>query len=94
MTPALNTSILVTFFGALIMLLIGIIGFAVKRWLDHVDGLQVSMENLRISIIGLSSKFVTQAQHDKDIEALRAVGRRATDHCNAPECPFHAGHGV
>lgn len=91
MTPSLHTSLLVSFFGALILLLIAIIGFAVKRWVDHVDGLQTSMENLRISIIGLSSKFVTQAQHDKDIEALRAVGRRSTDHCSAPNCPFHTG---
>ena len=91
MNDGMQTTILVSLIGSLLLLLLAVIGFAVKRWVEHVDGLQKSMDDLRDSILGLSSKFVTQAQHDKDLDALRvaaSLGRRAMDRCVAPECPF------
>jgi hypothetical protein len=91
----MQTTILVSLISALLVLLLAVIAFAVKRWVEHVDGLQASMDQLRDSILGLSDKFVTQAQHDKDLEALRtsALGRRVSDRCPATDCPYEATQG-
>ncbi len=74
--------------GGLVATLLTVVGFMAKRWFDHVDSLQGSMDQLRESILGLSEKFVTQVQHDKDMESLRIFGRRTTDHCPVEGCPY------
>ena len=88
MTDHMQTTILVTLVSGLLLILLSIIGFAVRRWVSHVDGLQQAMEALRESIVGLSDKFVTHAQHERDLEQIRALGRRTSDRCTAPECPY------
>ena len=88
MTDAELTLILERVVGGLVALLLTVIGFAAVRWFNHVEGLQQSMDQLRDSITGLTDKFVTQTQHDRDMEALRAFGRRVNDTCTAEECPF------
>lgn len=91
MNDGMQTTILVSLISGLLLLLIGIIGFAVKRWVEHVDSLQASMEALRTSITALSDKFVTQKQHEKDMEALKiaaSFGRRSSDSCPQPDCPL------
>lgn len=86
MTEATQTGIIISFFGAMLLVLLAVIGFAGKKWFDHIDKLQESVESLRDSITSLSDKFVTQVQHRADLEALRF--RRATDTCPADECPY------
>lgn len=88
MNDGMQTTVLVSLISGLVILLLGVIGFGAKRWVDHVDRLQDSINNLRDSIIGLSDKFVTRDQHERDIRALQALGRRTTDRCPDPECPF------
>jgi hypothetical protein len=79
--------------GGLVTILLAVVAFMAKRWFDHVDSLQGSMDQLRESILGLSEKFVTQVQHDKDIEALRIFGRRTTDRCPVEGCPYEETAG-
>lgn len=86
MSDAVQTAIIISFFGAMLLVLVAIIGFAAKKWFDHIDKLQESVEALRESITNLSEKFVTQAQHRSDMEALRL--RRATDACPHDDCPY------
>ena len=88
MNDATQNLILEWLVGGLVTLLLAVVAFMAKRWFDHVDSLQGSMDQLRESILGLSEKFVTQVQHDKDIEALRIFGRRTTDHCPVDGCPY------
>ena len=88
MNDATQNLILEWLVSLLIGTLLAVVGFMAKRWFDHVDSLQESMESLRTSILGLSEKFVTQVQHDKDLEALRLFGRRTTDHCPVEGCPY------
>lgn len=88
MNDATQNLILEWLVAGLITILLAVIGFMAKRWFDHVDSLQGSMESLRDSIVGLSDKFVTQAQHEKDLESLRLFGRRTMDHCPMDGCPY------
>ncbi len=71
-----------------IAMLVGATAFLATRWIKHVDRLQDSMEKLKESILGLSEKFVTQDQHERDMESLRVFGRRLTDHCPVEGCPY------
>jgi len=80
------SSIIISFFGAMFLTLLAVIGFAAKKWFDHIDKLQESVEGLRESITSLSDKFVTQIQHKSDLEALRL--RRASDACPHDDCPY------
>lgn len=86
MSDAVQTAIIISFFGAMLLVLLGVIGFAGKKWFDHIDRLQESVEALRESLLSLSDKFVTQTQHRSDLEALRM--RRATDACPHEDCPY------
>lgn len=91
MTTATLTAILISLVGALIVGLFIIVWYAVTRWIEHVDGLQVSIEGLRAAISAWESKFVTVTQHKADLRELRketALGRRKMDHCLAEDCPF------
>lgn len=88
MNDATQNLILEWLVGGLVTILLMVVAFMAKRWFDHVDSLQGSMDQLRESILGLSDKFVTQVQHEKDIEALRLFGRRTTDHCPIDGCPY------
>ena len=92
------TGILIALVSALILGLFIIVWFAVRRFVDHVDGLQASQSSLRTSVealtkaIGdLKSEFVTQTQHREDMATLRresALGRRKMDHCLIEDCPY------
>lgn len=82
----MQTTILVSLIGSLLVLLLAVIGFGAKRWFDHVEGLQTSMDKLRDTILNLSKEFVTQTQYRSDMENLRL--RRAGDSCPKPDCPF------
>ena len=85
------TVILITLASALILALATIVWFAVTRWIQHVDSLQVSIEGLRAAINAWESKFVTVTQHKADLRQLRtetALGRRQMDHCLAADCPY------
>jgi len=86
MSDAVQTGIIISFFGAMLLVLLAVIGFAGKKWFDHIDKLQESVESLRDSIMGLSEKFVTQTQYRSDMETLRM--RRATDGCPHDDCPY------
>lgn len=86
MSEAVQTAIIISFFGAMLLTLVAIIGFAGKKWFDHIDRLQESVEALRESLLCLSDKFVTQTQHKNDLDALRL--RRASDSCPAEDCPY------
>ena len=88
MNDATQNLILEWLVGGLVTILLAVVAFMAKRWFDHVDSLQGSMDQLRESILGLSEKFVTQVQHDKDMESLRIFGRRTTDQCPEENCPY------
>jgi hypothetical protein len=77
--------------SGLVLILLAIVGFSARRWFNHVDSLQASMENLRESILTLSDRFVTRDQYEKDREEYRAnagIGRRQMDRCPIPGCPY------
>lgn len=85
------THIIIGIVSGLIAVLLLVVGFAVRRWVQHLDSLQLSMESLRESILTLSDRFVTRDQYEKDREALRVdaiLGRRRMDRCPAPDCPY------
>ena len=86
-----TTRILIALITGLVMVLMLIVGFFVRRMVGHFDGLQTAMTDLRESILGLSEKFVTQDRHEKDLAEIRALGRRQTDKCPYPDCPFEGG---
>ncbi len=90
MSEALISTVLVSLISGLIVLLLTAIAWGIRRWVGHVDRLQGSLDTLRDSILTLSEKFVTRDQHDRDMEAIRGLGRRATDHCPLPDCPHEA----
>ena len=95
MNTTILTSVLISLVGLLILALGTVVWFAVRRWVDHVDGLQDSMKSLKDAIDGWASKFVTQTQHQADMERLdSALGRRQMDHCPAVGCPYEKTHGA
>ena len=87
MNDATQNLILEWFVAGLITLLLAIIAFLAKRWFDHVDSLQASIEQLRTSILSLSDRFITRAEHEKDMESFGSFGRRVSDQCPIPGCP-------
>ncbi len=95
MNTVVITSVLISLVSLLILALGTVVWFAVRRWVDHVDGLQESMEGLKDAIDGWASKFVTQTQHQADMERLdSALGRRQMDHCPAVGCPYEKTPGA
>ena len=87
----MDSSTVNAFITGCIGLLVGGFGFMATRWVKHVDGLQQSMDNLREAVLTLPEKFVTQVQHQKDLEALRILtqfGHRKTDMCPQSDCPI------
>lgn len=95
MNDAAQTMVLEWLVSGLVLILLAIVGFSARRWFNHVDSLQTSMENLRESILTLSDRFVTRDQYEKDREAQRTdaiLGRRRMDHCSAPNCPYEETH--
>ena len=91
MNDAVQTQILEWLVGGLVLVLLTLVWFGVRRWMDHVDGLQESMDKLRDTILSLSKEFVTQTQYRSDTENLRL--RRASDTCPSTDCPFEKTDG-
>ncbi len=86
MNNATQTQLLQWLIGGLVAILFTLVWFGVRRWMDHVDGIQDSMDKLRETILNLSKEFVTQTQYRSDMENLRL--RRATDVCPRTDCPW------
>ena len=92
MNDSTLTAVIIALVSGLVLALFTVVLLGAKRWLNHVDSLQASMDQLRNTITGLSEKFVTIAQYREDqrrmLHAQSALGRRAVDHCASPDCPF------
>ncbi len=100
MTDSTQTSILISLIAGLLGILILVVGFGIKRWLDDQkeregkaekrdQDLRGSIDGLKDSISKLSEKFVLKTDYDRDMALLRVTGgRRAGDQCDHPDCPL------
>ena len=100
MTDATQTSILISLIAGLLGILILVVGFGIKRWLDDQKeraeeaeerdtNLKQSIDGLKEAVSRLSEKFVLKSDYDRDMALLRITGgRRAADQCPQPDCPL------
>ena len=83
----MDHTVINAFISACFVLILTGFGYFAKRWIEHVDSLQSSIDELRMSIMGLSEKYVTRAQCQQDMAASRVN----IDRCIAKKCPIVGG---
>jgi uncharacterized protein YoxC len=96
MSIEIITSILVGFFGFVLVLLLSVLGFFIIRWIKGWDKsmelLNQSLEKLSSAVTKLDGKVDQMdsaiAAHDKMIEHIQNKG------CGHPECPMWQGRPV
>ncbi len=99
MSVAMLAGIIISFFGALLLVMVAIIGFLIKGAVkeqarreenaeERDNQLTTSIDGLKDAIWKLREQFVLRKDYDRDMALLRVTGRRQTDACPQEDCPL------
>lgn len=99
MSLAVLAGIIISFFGALLLVMVAIIGFLIKGAVKEQarreekaeqrdKDLTNSIDGLKDAIWKLREQFVLRKDYDRDMALLRVTGRRQSDGCPQEDCPL------